>query len=302
MPTEDFTITDGIILATIAFSAFTIGATAAAILVAKILGATAFLLFFGATLAAFSPITLAIVAVIGLFFGTLVFSGLILNIKSSYSSGDPELPLLKENHTSPLKYGPLPRIESNVVILGNVAAGKSAFLHALLPDNFVELYKPTLMADYAVVKTSLPNQPISMGIYDCSGRSIEAATHLTYINQRTHVIVLVFDLTNLDSFRSIDDWLTAAKQNAPNAELVLVGTKADLTDKRQVSAEEAMKWATNHEASYVEVSAKVANLGIDAAKQAIAKKCIVPNTKARELDPNSPLWSQSPTGGTWQTH
>lgn len=274
MPTEDFTITDGIILATIAFSAFTIGATAATILVAKILGATAFLLFFGATLAAFSPITLAIVAVIGLFFGTLVFSGLILNIKSSYSSGDPELPLLDkdENHTSPLKYDPLPRINSNVVILGNMDVGKSAFLHALLADNFVELYKPTIMADYEVVKTSLPNQPISMGIYDCSGRSIEAATHLTYINQRTHVIVLVFDLTNLDSFRSINDWLTAAKQNAPNAKLVLVGTKAELAYERQVPREIAEQWATNHNASYLEVSAKT-GYNVDIARQTIAKQC-----------------------------
>ncbi len=60
-------------------------------------------------------------------------------------------------------------------------------------------------------------------------------------------VILVFDITNEKSFKNITYWLEKVNSNA-NIEImkVLVGNKADLQDKRQVSSDEAIELAFQH--------------------------------------------------------
>ena len=48
--------------------------------------------------------------------------------------------------------------------------------------------------------------------------------------------MLVYDITDIDSFNKLGDWLIEVEKNAPNnVYKILVGNKADLSDQRQVS-------------------------------------------------------------------
>lgn len=68
--------------------------------------------------------------------------------------------------------------------------------------------------------------------------------------------MLVYDITNAASFASIPGWLREARDNSePNVIIELVGNKADLTDARQVSTEEAAKFAAENNLLFVETSA-----------------------------------------------
>lgn len=60
-------------------------------------------------------------------------------------------------------------------------------------------------------------------------------------------IILAYDCTNEDSFRNVTNWVKQIEQHAnPNVEKVLIGNKADLTDKKVVDRTEGEKLAEEH--------------------------------------------------------
>merc|ERR1712138_367774 len=67
-----------------------------------------------------------------------------------------------------------------------------------------------------------------------------------------------YDVTRRESFDHLGRWLQEARQNAANPDLVLmlVGNKADLESKRQISRAEGKAFADLHGMLFVELSAK----------------------------------------------
>ena len=71
----------------------------------------------------------------------------------------------------------------------------------------------------------------------------------------------MYDVTNRSSFMHISQWLTDAKHlcNA-NILLVLIGNKIDLHAKREVTRDEARRFAKNNDMLFFETSAKTGQL------------------------------------------
>ena len=56
--------------------------------------------------------------------------------------------------------------------------------------------------------------------------------------------MLVYDITQRSSFESISKWIKELKEHAdPNIIMMLIGNKSDLTEKRQVKHDEALKFS-----------------------------------------------------------
>ncbi|KAI0979211.1 hypothetical protein GJ496_010935 [Pomphorhynchus laevis] len=71
-------------------------------------------------------------------------------------------------------------------------------------------------------------------------------------------VLLLYDITRHSTFEHLDDWLNEARlQIQPyQAVFLLIGTKLDLEDMRQVSIEEARRFAEDRDMSLMETSAK----------------------------------------------
>ena len=68
--------------------------------------------------------------------------------------------------------------------------------------------------------------------------------------------VVVFDITNTDTFIRAKNWVTElSRQASPNIVICLVGNKSDLVD-RQVTSEEASNYSEENSLIYMESSAK----------------------------------------------
>lgn len=68
---------------------------------------------------------------------------------------------------------------------------------------------------------------------------------------------MVYDLTDKESFKSIDDWMNEVEKHASdNVSRILVGNKNDLTDQRQVTEEEGRELADHYNIRFLETSAK----------------------------------------------
>lgn len=70
-------------------------------------------------------------------------------------------------------------------------------------------------------------------------------------------MILVYDITNRESFQSIDNWLRDCRELSPSAStIILAGNKCDLEEKRQVTTEEGRDYALNNNLLFIETSAK----------------------------------------------
>ena len=70
-------------------------------------------------------------------------------------------------------------------------------------------------------------------------------------------ILLLYNITNRESFDSLNSWLTEIKKNAnQNLSLILVGTNCDLENERKVTYKEGKDFARKNGIKFIEVSAK----------------------------------------------
>ena len=72
-----------------------------------------------------------------------------------------------------------------------------------------------------------------------------------------NIILLVYDITNKESFENLYAWLKDLTNiNINEVIICIVGNKIDLNEKREVSNEEGQKYAQEHDFIFQEVSAK----------------------------------------------
>ncbi|XP_049804559.1 ras-related protein Rab-4B isoform X2 [Schistocerca nitens] len=96
--------------------------------------------------------------------------------------------------------------------------------------------------------------------------------------------LLVYDITNRDSFNALADWLSDARSLAsPNIVILLVGNKKDLDAEREVTFLEASCFAQENELMFLETSARTG----ENVEEAFLKcsKSILAKIETGEVDP-----------------
>ena len=69
--------------------------------------------------------------------------------------------------------------------------------------------------------------------------------------------MLVYDITDLESFQNLNSWLIEIEKNAnKNVYKLLIGNKCDLEDKRKVTYQEGKEFASSNGMQFIETSAK----------------------------------------------
>lgn len=99
---------------------------------------------------------------------------------------------------------------------------------------------------------------IKLQIWDTAGQ--ERFRSITYSYYRNTVgCLIVYDITNRESFLNVKDWLSEAKQCVEESDVVfmLVGHKIDKESRRVVSTEEGERFAEANNMMFIETSAKV---------------------------------------------
>ena len=72
-----------------------------------------------------------------------------------------------------------------------------------------------------------------------------------------HGVMICFDITDLESFRNVDNWLEeVTRYCSENTPVFLIGTKADLQSRRMVSYAMIKDYAEHKQLTYIETSSK----------------------------------------------
>lgn len=135
--------------------------------------------------------------------------------------------------------------------------GKTSLVLRYMEDKFNTEHLSTLQASFVTKKVTLPDERrAQLNIWDTAGQERFHALGPIYYRGSDGAL-LVYDITDQDSFRKVKSWVRELKQmRGSEIELVIVGNKTDLEEQRTVSYETAMRYAQTVGAQYVETSAK----------------------------------------------
>ncbi|CAE6412422.1 unnamed protein product [Rhizoctonia solani] len=145
--------------------------------------------------------------------------------------------------TADFTSAPLKR--TKIVLLGDQSVGKTSLITRFMYDTFDNTYQATIGIDF-----------LSKTMY-LDDRTERFRSLIPSYIRDSSVAIVVYDITNRASFMSTNKWIDDVRsERGSDVIIVLVGNKADLSDKRQVTVEEATQRANELNIMFMETSAK----------------------------------------------
>jgi small GTP-binding protein len=161
---------------------------------------------------------------------------------------------------------PVEDLAPKLIILGAANVGKTSILDQWLNSTFSEDTAPTIGAGVTTVPLMLDGTVMTFKIWDTAGTEQFRSVVPKYCRSAA-IAILVFDLTQSQTFEAVQDWHKFVLESAEPV-ILLVGNKLDLVDDRVVDHEKGRDLAGKLECGYVEMSARTRQ-GIDEFIQAV---------------------------------
>lgn len=143
-----------------------------------------------------------------------------------------------------------------ILIIGDSNVGKSSLLIRFVEDKFSESYISTIGVDFKINTIEIDDKKIKLQIWDTAGQE-RFRTITTSYYRGAHGIIIMYDITNYESFENIKQWLFEINKYArEEVNKILVGNKCDLKNKRVISKQAGKEYAEELGIEFIETSAK----------------------------------------------
>jgi len=143
-----------------------------------------------------------------------------------------------------------------ILLLGDSGVGKSCIIIRYIENNFSTSLMNSIGVDFKLKNIEIDDKKIKLQIWDTAGQE-RFRTITTSYYKGAHAIIIVFDISDRESFNHIRNWMADIDKFAKEGVLrILVGNKCDLEASRKVKKEEAQELAKKYDIKYIETSAK----------------------------------------------
>ncbi|KAL4658333.1 ras-related protein Rab-35-like [Arapaima gigas] len=142
-----------------------------------------------------------------------------------------------------------------LLIIGDSNVGKSSLLLRFADSSFSGSYITTIGVDFKIRTVEIDGEKVKLQIWDTAGQERFRTITSTYY-RNTHGVIIVYDVTNEQSFINVKRWLNEISQNCDNVCKILVGNKNDNPSKKEVESQEAQRFAESVGVRLFETSAK----------------------------------------------
>uniref|UniRef100_A0A3Q1FMI3 RAB28, member RAS oncogene family n=1 Tax=Acanthochromis polyacanthus TaxID=80966 RepID=A0A3Q1FMI3_9TELE len=118
-----------------------------------------------------------------------------------------------------------------IVVIGDGACGKTSLATRFAQEAFGKQYKQTIGLDFFLKRISLPgNLNVTLQVWDIGGQTLGGKMLDKYV-YGAHGVLLVYDITNYQSFENLEDWFNMVKKANEEADIQpvvsLVGNKSE---------------------------------------------------------------------------
>ena len=154
-------------------------------------------------------------------------------------------------------------INIKLILLGESAVGKTSIINRYVEDSFSNDIISSSSMTYSRKRLIINKQNIILNIWDTVGQEKFKSLSKLFFND-TKIVVLVYSITEKDTFIKLDYWLKAFQETiGDDVVLGVAGNKSDLFFQQTVSEEEGAKYAEKIGAIFSEISAKENKKGLD---------------------------------------
>jgi Ras-related protein Rab-1A len=143
-----------------------------------------------------------------------------------------------------------------LLLIGDSGVGKSCLLLRFADDTYTESYISTIGVDFKIRTIELDGKTVKLQIWDTAGQERFRTITSSYY-RGAHGIIVVYDVTDGESFSNVKQWLGEIdRYAAENVNKLLVGNKSDLVNKKVVEYTAAKEFADSLSIPFLETSAK----------------------------------------------
>lgn len=171
-------------------------------------------------------------------------------------------------------------IKLKLVIGGSKGVGKTSLIRRAVNDRFEVDTLSTIGVEFEVKTVTVDDPTVSsepitvqFSIWDFAGENKFRQLFPAYCSGASAALLL-YDITNPNSFKDLENWYNLVKNAESNIILCLIASKVDLTENRKVTLKQAQRYKKKRKMEYyIETSAKE-GLGIQVAFDEIAKMLV----------------------------
>mmetsp|Transcript_24149 Transcript_24149/g.49201 ORF Transcript_24149/g.49201 Transcript_24149/m.49201 type:complete len:196 (+) Transcript_24149:229-816(+) len=166
-------------------------------------------------------------------------------------------------------------LRCKVIVIGDAGVGKSAIVQMFHSKgtHYPKQYQMTTGCDFVMKEQKVADSgtTVELHIYDCSGQAVFKELTAEYW-RNANAVMLVYDVTNPESFHNAGAWLDLVRKKCPEKPLpgVLVANKTDLEERLRVHTGEASEFARANGLEFCQLSAH-RNLNVEEPFGVVAK-------------------------------
>ncbi len=156
-----------------------------------------------------------------------------------------------------------------IICVGSAFVGKTSLARRFTLNTFIHSYIPTLGVSWLTKTITLTEEQLNenmtkklfteaetlrLSIWDTGGQEM-----FTYLRPKYYAgatcAVIIFDITNQNSFDDIDIWVNEVISKCPDIPIIICGNKFDLVDARSVDKDAILEYVRLRRFDYIETSA-----------------------------------------------
>ena len=151
-------------------------------------------------------------------------------------------------------------IEKKVLLCGNSGVGKTSIFKRYFKNEFEGNYNSSIGIDFQTKVIKRKSKQYSIQVFDTAGEERFRSITSSYFHMAEYFL-LIFDLTNRNSFDAIPEWIALLKEYVEKPKFMIIGNKSDLEknkipdDEINDALEDKEQFKINDE-NFIKVSAK----------------------------------------------
>ena len=170
-----------------------------------------------------------------------------------------------------------------IVLIGDTSVGKSCLLTRFADDQFTENYVTTIGVDFRFKTMIVMDKIIKVQVWDTAGQERYRSITNTYYRGAKGILI-VFDLTNPESFNNIENWINEVTVfTGKDVIIMCLGNKSDL--KKEINKNTIDEFKKKTKLEIINVSAKTGDGVEDAFKHII--ELLIKKNKDKKEENNS---------------
>ena len=127
-------------------------------------------------------------------------------------------------------------IEKKVLLCGNSGVGKTSIFKRYFKNEFEGNYNSSIGIDFQTKVIKRKSRQYSIQVFDTAGEERFRSITSSYFHMAEYFL-LIFDLTNRNSFDAIPEWIALLKEYVEKPKFMIIGNKSDL-EKNKIPDDE----------------------------------------------------------------